>query len=114
MTEERRNHRADGSDEHESAETIKRKRAVALGYHAGQDQAPRVRAKGRGYVAQEIIDRAQAKDIPIQEDESLVQLLSQLEINEKIPDSLYHVVAEVFAFVYRVDREQAQRFKKKE
>lgn len=82
------------------------KKAVALGYHAGSDQAPRVKAKGRGLVADEIIARAKEADIPMQEDPSLVEMLSQLEINEKIPDNLYEVVAEVFAFIYKIDREE--------
>lgn len=94
----------------EAAEENKsRKYAVALGYSPGIEAAPEVRAKGRGYVADEIIAKAKAHDIPVQEDESLVQLLSQLEINQQIPDSLYKVVAEVFAFVYRIDREKSDR-----
>ncbi|SDY72819.1 flhB C-terminus-related protein [Evansella caseinilytica] len=84
--------------------SVEKKRAVALGYDAALDTAPIVKAKGKGYVAEEIIKRAKAENIPIQEDESLLELLSQLEINEKIPPALYHVVAEVFAFVYQLDQ----------
>ncbi|AOM83202.1 EscU/YscU/HrcU family type III secretion system export apparatus switch protein [Salisediminibacterium beveridgei] len=83
-----------------------KKRAVALGYEALKDSAPTIKAKGKGYIAEEIIQRAKDNQIPVQEDESLVELLGQLEIHEKIPADLYEVVAEVFAFIYRVDRDQ--------
>ncbi|CAM3752812.1 EscU/YscU/HrcU family type III secretion system export apparatus switch protein [Alkalicoccus chagannorensis] len=82
-----------------------RRRAVALGYREGE-HAPKVKAKGKGFVAEEIIERAKSSSIPIQEDPSLVEMLSQLEVNEKIPEDLYEVVAEVFAFIYRIDREK--------
>ncbi|MDQ0299115.1 flagellar biosynthesis protein [Salibacterium salarium] len=81
-----------------------RKSAVALGYQAQSQNAPNVKAKGKGYVAEEIIQRAKQNNVPIQEDPSLVELLSQLEINQNIPPDLYEVVAEVFAFLYRIDQ----------
>lgn len=86
-----------------------RKKAVALGYDATKDSAPTLKAKGKGLVADEIIERAKEHNIPIQEDTSLVEVLSQLEINERIPENLYDVVAEVFAFIYRLDKEQLQK-----
>ncbi|MDE5412984.1 EscU/YscU/HrcU family type III secretion system export apparatus switch protein [Alkalihalobacterium chitinilyticum] len=78
--------------------------AIALSYNETLDEAPRVKAKGKGFVATEIIERAKEHHIPIQEDPSLVELLSQLEINETIPTELFEVVAEVFAFIYRIDK----------
>ncbi|ADU30774.1 EscU/YscU/HrcU family type III secretion system export apparatus switch protein [Evansella cellulosilytica] len=87
-----------------SYQNIINKRAVALGYNRSEDEAPVVKAKGKGYVADEIIKRARENNIPIQEDSSLVEILSQLEMNERIPTALYGVVAEVFSFVYRVDQ----------
>lgn len=83
-----------------------KKRAVALKYDMNKNDSPIVTAKGQGIVAEEIIKRAKEHDIPIQEDESLVEMLSQLQLNEKIPPSLYEVVAEVFAFVYRLDQKK--------
>lgn len=80
------------------------KKAVALSYDEQKDHAPRVSATGSGLIAQEIIERAKAADVPIQEDHNLVELLSKLNINEKIPDELYQAVAEVFAFIYQVDK----------
>lgn len=81
-----------------------KKQAVALSYNANVHEAPVVVAKGKGHVAEAIIDATKQHGIPIQEDPSLVQLLSELEINEVIPEDLYHLVAEVFAFVYRLDK----------
>lgn len=82
--------------------------AIALSYNETIDEAPRVKAKGKGFVAEEIIERAKAHHIPIQEDPSLVELLSQLEINETIPTELFEVVAELFAFIYRIDKNHSQ------
>lgn len=69
------------------------------------DDAPRVMASGKGFVAEEIIERAEAHDIPILEDPSLVEVLAELNINEQIPEELFQVVSEVFAFIYRADKQ---------
>jgi len=82
----------------------KRKQAVALRYQAGTMEAPKVIAKGKGYVADNIIKTAQDHRIPIQEDPSLVEVLGKLDIDQQIPPELYQVVAEVLAFVYRLDK----------
>ncbi|WP_181348803.1 EscU/YscU/HrcU family type III secretion system export apparatus switch protein [Thalassobacillus sp. CUG 92003] len=82
-----------------------RREAIALGYEEEKHSAPNVMAKGEGYVADRIISKANDHNVPIQEDASLVELLSELNINEQIPEELYHVVAEVFAFIYRTDQD---------
>ncbi|WP_066173006.1 EscU/YscU/HrcU family type III secretion system export apparatus switch protein [Bacillus marinisedimentorum] len=82
-----------------------KRQAAALSYNAGASDAPKLKAKGSGYVADEIIRRARESNVPIQEDPSLVGLLSQLDINEEIPEELYQAVAEIFAFLYRIDRD---------
>jgi flagellar biosynthesis protein len=82
----------------------KRREVVALKYDQVKQDSPYVVAKGRGLVADEILARAKENDIPIQEDPSLLEVLSKLEINESIPEELYQVVAEVFAFIYKVDK----------
>jgi flagellar biosynthesis protein len=82
-----------------------KKQAVALSYDASAHEAPVVVAKGKGCVAEAIIAAAKQHGIPIQEDPSLVQLLSELEVNEMIPEDLYALVAELFAFIYRLDRQ---------
>lgn len=80
------------------------KNAVALKYEPEQGSAPTIIAKGRGVVADEILRRAQENGIPVQEDSSLVEVLSKLDLNQEIPPELYQLVAEVLSFVYRSDR----------
>jgi len=82
------------------------KKATALSYNSQTDVSPKVTATGRGKIAEEIIKRAKEHDVPIVEDETLVELLSQIEINETIPPELYEAVAEVFAFIYQLDRRE--------
>ncbi|WP_147533333.1 EscU/YscU/HrcU family type III secretion system export apparatus switch protein [Bacillus marasmi] len=83
----------------------KRQKAVALSYESSKNIAPKVVATGTGTVAARIIEKAKEHHVPIQEDPSLVELLSQLEMNEVIPEGLYSAVAEVLAFIYRVEHE---------
>ncbi|MBQ0139274.1 MAG: EscU/YscU/HrcU family type III secretion system export apparatus switch protein [Kurthia sp.] len=85
-----------------------RKEAVALSFDPSQGDAPKVLAKGKGLVAENILKKALENDVPIQEDPNLVQLLGQLDLNESIPEELYQAVAEVFAFIYRLDKNQGK------
>lgn len=84
--------------------TEKRKKAAALRYNQHQDAAPVLVASGKGLVAEEIMKRAQEHKVPIVEDATLVELLSELDINETIPEQLFEMVAEVFAFIYQLDK----------
>ncbi len=70
---------------------------------------PIVVAKGEGVVADRIIERAKQYDIPIYEDGTLAAMLGQLQLNETIPEELYKVVAEVFAFIYQVEKKMKER-----
>ncbi|HEY4532463.1 MAG TPA: EscU/YscU/HrcU family type III secretion system export apparatus switch protein [Kurthia sp.] len=82
----------------------KRTEAVALSFNPTESDAPKVLAKGKGLVAENILSKAKENDIPIQEDPNLVQLLGQINVNESIPEELYQAVAEVFAFIYQLDK----------
>ena len=85
----------------------KRKRqetALALKYQPKSDNAPRVTAKGKGKVAEKIIEIAKKNNIYIHNDPDLIEVLSQLDINDEIPPDLYAVVAELLAFVYSLNR----------
>jgi len=86
----------------ESAEASNRPQAVALGYDAAKDEAPRVLASGEGLVAERIIEIATAHGIPIREDAVLTAALATVDLDTTIPPQLYSVVAEVLAYVYRV------------
>lgn len=78
-------------------------RAVALRYEHEKDDAPRVVAKGRGEIAKQIVEIAREHGVTIYEDDDLVEVLSRLDINQLIPPELYYAIAEVLAFVYRVN-----------
>ncbi|MBP2240111.1 flagellar biosynthesis protein [Cytobacillus eiseniae] len=90
---------------------IIRKEAVALTYDKYGTNAPRLVAKGKGMIADNIVEQAKENKIPIQEDPSLVELLGKLNINEQIPEELYQAVAEIFAFIYRTDQEAKDKRK---
>ena len=78
-------------------------KAVALKYDRTKDKAPRIMAKGRGEIAEKIIDIAKEHDVPLYEDQQLVQILEALDLETEIPPELYRAVAEVLAFVYRLN-----------
>lgn len=79
------------------------KKAVALRYSPEAQKAPTIIAKGKGHMAEAIMQKAKENGIPIQEDKSLVEVLSKLELDQEIPPELYQLVAEVLSFIYRSD-----------
>lgn len=83
-----------------------RQAAVALAYHTGE-AAPRVVAKGRGILAEAIIARAREYGVYVHESPELVSLLMQIDLEEHIPPELYAAVAELLAWLYRLDRHAA-------
>lgn len=80
------------------------RKAVALKYNPAEHEAPVVAAKGQGHVAERILELAREHGVPVQEDVSLVEVLSKLDIDQEIPAELYTLVAEILSFVYRTDR----------
>lgn len=78
-------------------------KAVALKYDQKNDNAPRVVAKGRGEIAEKIIATAKQHNVPLYEDQNLIQILEALDLETEIPAELYRAVAEVLAFVYRLN-----------
>lgn len=79
--------------------------AVALAYQTG-DSAPRIVAKGRGMIAEQIIERAKEHGVAVHESKELVALLMQVELDDDIPPALYRAVAELLAWLYRVEAAQ--------
>ncbi len=77
--------------------------AVALAYREGQI-APKVVAKGRGLIAQEIIKRAKEAGVYVHESSELVALLMQVNLDDRIPPQLYVAVAELLAWLYRLEQ----------
>ena len=84
-------------------------RAVALRYDPSNHGAPVVVAAGQGLVADEILRRARAAGVTVTEDEQLAAVLGRVNVGEQIPPELYAVVAEVLAYVYRLDARVARR-----
>jgi flagellar biosynthesis protein len=81
------------------------KKAVALRYRKEVDHAPKVIAKGEGYIAQNIKKIALEKGIPLHRDDTLVELLSEIEIDREIPPELYTALAELLSWIYRANNE---------
>lgn len=82
------------------------KSAVALRYKPKKDPAPTVVAKGKGKLAEKIIELARENSIHIQNDPDLLEVLYQLELNEEIPPALYVVAAELLTFVYSLNKDK--------
>ncbi len=80
------------------------KKAAALQYNPETDNAPRLIAYGDGSIAEEIIKLAKENDIPLHQDQNLVQLFSNIKIGSEIPTEAYQAVAEILAFIYRLSK----------
>ncbi|MFT7433607.1 MAG: flagellar biosynthesis protein [Alphaproteobacteria bacterium] len=89
-----------------SEEDKKNKKAVAIKYDKGQNSAPHVSAKGRGVLAAKIIAIAKEHDVPIHSDADLVEILDKVEIEQEIPLEVYTIVAEIFAYIYKVNKKK--------
>lgn len=90
----------------------KPKSAVSLRYDTERDNAPVVTAKGKGLMAERIIELAHQHNIPIKEDPDLVQVLAQVDLHQEIPPRIYQVVAELLAFVYKLNQDYPDSSKK--
>lgn len=83
----------------------RRSSAVALAYRPGKS-APQVLAKGRGLIAQAIIAKARENGVYVHESAELVSLLMQVDLDQYIPPELYVAVAELLAWLYRLEKGQ--------
>lgn len=86
----------------DAGRAIEQERRLAIALEYSGRGAPRVTAKGGGALAEEIIRLAQAHDVPLRSDRDLVQVLAAIELDQEIPEVLYHAVAELIAFAYLV------------
>lgn len=76
-------------------------RAVALRY--GDSSAPVVVASGMGYLAEKIVEVAADNGVPVYEDNSLATMLSQLELGQEIPPSLYQAIVDIYVYFLEFD-----------
>ena len=81
--------------------------AIALKYKRGEKSAPKVVAKGSGYIAEKIRKIAEEAGIPVVEDKPLARALYKLEIGTEIPETLYRAVARILAYIYKLKGEVA-------
>ncbi len=80
------------------------KKAVALQYQKNSNQAPKVVAKGKGEVADKILQKAKEFEVPIFYNEALANSLLSLDVDEQIPPNLYQAVAEVFVWLMQSEK----------
>jgi flagellar biosynthesis protein len=83
----------------------KQQSAVALAYQSG-DPAPKVVAKGKGLLAEQIIGRAQEAGVFVHESKELVALLMEVDLDRQIPPALYRAIAELLAWLYHIEAAQ--------
>ncbi|MGQ7243842.1 EscU/YscU/HrcU family type III secretion system export apparatus switch protein [Salinicola sp. V024] len=80
-----------------------RRRAIAMAYSGERTDAPRVVAKGYGNVADRIIELGQQEGVFVHDSPELVALLMQVDLDARIPESLYQVVAELLVWIGQID-----------
>lgn len=85
-------------------------RAVALQY-SEKEKIPKILATGSGDLARQIVELALANKIPVEKDETLASLLSQLKPGDAIPPETYRLLAEIIAFLYESDQEWRESHK---
>jgi flagellar biosynthesis protein len=81
--------------------------AIALDYKKGgrldPKAGPRIAATGKGAVAEQILQIAFERGIPVREDADLAQILSTLEVDSVIPVDALAAVAEILSYLYRLN-----------
>ena len=75
---------------------------VAVALHWDGQSAPRVTAKGRGEVAERILELARKHNVPVDQEPALIEVLAEVELGRQIPDKLFVAIAQVIAFAYTV------------
>lgn len=84
-------------------------KAVAIKYNERDGIAPKVVAKGTGVVAGKIMHAAKEHGVPIYQNKTLTGMLMAVELDREIPPELYQAVAEVLAYIYRLDQRLGNR-----
>lgn len=82
-----------------------RKGAAALKWNRNSDEAPRLIAAGKGYLADRILALAESAHIPIVQEEPLADVLIAMEPGREIPPELFEITAEIYIFLMKLDKE---------
>lgn len=83
------------------------RRATALRYENGYD-VPIVTAAGVGHVADKIIEKAEENAVPIVQDETLSELLNNVNVGDEIPGELYDAIAKIIVYVMDLDKRKSK------
>ncbi len=89
---------------------IDREPDIAIALHYDGENAPRIKAKGEGNLAAQIIQLAEEHGIPLHDDPDLAAILTQIPLGDEIPENLYIAIAEVIAFAYIISGKQPVGF----
>jgi flagellar biosynthesis protein len=76
-----------------------------------KNRAPEVVASGQGFIAEKILEIAAKHQVPFYEHSELVEALSELPAGSEVPPELYELVAQVLAFVLRLDEKQGRDYR---
>ncbi|OWZ84948.1 EscU/YscU/HrcU family type III secretion system export apparatus switch protein [Natranaerobius trueperi] len=85
----------------------KTNKATALKYDPDKNLAPQIVASGDGYIADEIIKIAEHEGVFIHKDPKLINTLSKLNLYQEIPEELYQGVAEILAFIHKLETQSS-------
>lgn len=91
---------------------IKAKKAAALKYTPGVDSVPVISAVGKGIIADKIIETAQENDVPVIEDTTAADVLSNFSAGDAIPEQLYEVIAQILVFIAQTDEKLKNKLPK--
>lgn len=90
---------------------IEGKKTIAVALEYDGESAPKVTAKGVNDIADKIIDIATEHGIPLQKNDGLVNVLSQMDLGDEIPENLYKAIAEVIAFAYIISGKFSEHYR---
>ncbi|MFW6295241.1 MAG: EscU/YscU/HrcU family type III secretion system export apparatus switch protein [Halanaerobium sp.] len=100
---DKKNSKNDNLDSQKKQKSLRHKKAAALKYDPKTDTAPVVTAKATGIAAKKLLQKAREENIPIENNEDLVEVLARINIGDQIPEELYIVVAEILSFIYELE-----------
>ena len=93
------------------SEATSSKRAAALQYRP-EDGAPIIVASGMGHLAEKIVEGAEDNGVPVYEDTSLANVLTQRELGREIPEELYHAVVDIYLYFLNFDPQDPEKFRR--
>ena len=85
-----------------------RQTAVAITYNEG-DYAPKIVAKGKGIIAENIIKKAGDSGVKTYKDKNLVEELVKSDLSDQIPEELYFAVASVLVYINNLDKAYSKK-----